>query len=252
MNCRDTQNLLDGYFDGELDLIRNLEIERHLQACPVCTQIQQNNQALRLAINDDSLYFNAPAKLRTRVRLAVREVDKGEPQRGVLSWRWLSVAASVAFVALLIWAFISIPSRPAADDLLAQEVVSGHIRSLMANHLTDVPSSDNHTVKPWFDGKLDFAPPVTDLTAQGFPLVGGRLDYLGNKSVAALVYQRRQHFINLFIWLSNDISESGNKMMTRQGYNLIRWNKSGMTFWMVSDLNLSELQQFAQVVQNPN
>ncbi|MBA3356983.1 MAG: anti-sigma factor [Pyrinomonadaceae bacterium] len=121
----------------------------------------------------------------------------------------------------------------------------------MANHLTDVPSSDQHTVKPWFDGKLDFAPPVTDLTAQGFPLVGGRLDYISNRPVAALVYQRRQHFINLFIWLSTNDSESGNKIMTRQGYNLIRWNQSGMTYWAVSDLNLNELQEFAQAVQNP-
>lgn len=252
MNCRDNQNLLDGYLDGELDLVGHLEIERHLQDCHNCAQIQQNDQVLQLAINDGSLYFNAPANLQKRVRLAVRKAGKGEPQRGVLSWRWLSVAASAAVVALIIWAIISIQSRPAADDLLAQEVVSGHVRSMMANHLTDVPSSDNHTVKPWFDGKLDFAPPVTDLTAQGFPLIGGRLDYIGNKPVAALVYQRRQHFINLFIWLSNENSESGNKMMTRQGYNLIRWNKSGMTFWIVSDLNLSELQQFAQVVQNPN
>jgi len=115
-----------------------------------------------------------------------------------------------------------------------------------------VLSSDRHTVKPWFEGKLDFAPPVTDLTKQGFPLVGGRLDYLGSRSVTALVYQRRQHFLNLFIWPANDTMESGNKMMTRQGYNVIRWTQAGMIFWLVSDLNLSELQQFAEVVQNPS
>ena len=250
MNCQDTQNLLDGYFDGELDLIGNLEIERHLQDCQNCAQVQQNIQALHSAIKDESLYFKAPANLQKRVRLAVREAGKGEPQRGVLSWRWLSVAASVALVGLIIWAIVSIQPRPAADDLLAQEIVSGHIRSLMANHLTDMPSSNNHTVKPWFDGKLDFAPPVADLTAQSFPLIGGRLDYIGNKAVAALVYQRQQHLINLFIWLSNDQAGSGNKMITRQGYNLIHWDKSGMSFWAVSDLNLSELQEFAQALQN--
>lgn len=252
MDCREIQNLLDGYFDGELDLVGNLEIERHLQDCPVCTQIYQNQKALRSAIKDDSLYFNAPANLHRRVRVAMRETSKDKTRQGIFSWRWVYVAASVAFAALIILGFVLIQSRPAADDLLAQEVVSGHVRSMMANHLTDVPSSDNHTVKPWFDGKLDFAPPVSDLTAQGFSLIGGRLDYIGNKPVAALVYQRRQHFINLFVWLSTDESESGNKMMTRQGYNLIRWNKSGMTFWAVSDLNLNELQQFVQAVQNPN
>jgi anti-sigma factor RsiW len=252
LECRDTQNLLDGYGDGELDLVRTLEIERHLQECPVCTQIQQNNQALRSALKETSLYFKAPTNLQKRLRGASRAAIQEVPRYRVSSWRGVSVAAARACVALLMWVLISIPSRPAADDLLAQEVVSGHIRSLMANHLTDVPSSDTHTVKPWFDGKLDFAPPVTDLTKQGFPLVGGRLDYLGSKAVAALVYQRRQHFINLFIWPSNDIAESGNKMMTRQGYNVIRWNQSGMTFWMVSDLNLSELQQLAEVVQNPS
>ena len=250
MNCQETQNLLAGYFDGELDLVRSLEVERHLQACSVCTRVHQKNQVLRLAIADDSLYFKAPANLQKRVHSAVCVTNKDAPRQVFWSWRWLS--ASIAFAALIIWVFILIQSRPAADDLLAQEIVSSHVRSMMANHLTDVPSSDNHTVKPWFDGKLDFAPPVTDLAAQGFPLVGGRLDYIGNKTVAALVYQRRQHFVNLFVWLSNDDSENGNKMMSRQGYNLTRWNKSGMAFWAVSDLNLIELQKFAQVVQNPN
>jgi anti-sigma factor RsiW len=252
LDCRDTQNLLDGYGDGELDLVRTLAIERHLQDCPVCTQIQQNNQTLQSALKETSLYFKAPTNLHKRLRGASREAIQEVPRYRVSSWRGASVAAASACVALLMWVLISLPSRPAAEDLLAQEVVSGHIRSLMANHLTDVPSSDHHTVKPWFDGKLDFAPPVTDLTKQGFPLVGGRLDYIGSKSVAAVVYQRRQHFLNLFIWPSNDSAESGNKMMTRQGYNVIRWNQSGMTFWLVSDLNLSELQQFAEVVQNPN
>lgn len=250
MNCRDTQNLLDGYCDGELDLVRTLDIERHLQECPGCTQIQQNNQALHAALKDTSLYFKAPPNLHKRLRGASREALKEVPRYRVSSWWGASVAAVSACVALLMWVMSSMPSRPAADDVLAQEVVSSHIRSLMVNHLTDVPSSDTHMVKPWFDGKLDFAPPVTDLTTQGFPLVGGRLDYIGNKSVAALVYQRRQHFINLFIWPANDASEGGNKMMTRQGYNVIRWNQSGMTFWLVSDLNLSELQQFTEVVQN--
>lgn len=251
MNCQDTQNLMNGYTDGELDLIKNVEIEQHLQACQACVRDHRNHQSLRSAINDDSLYFKAPVNLRKRVMLAVREANGDEPRSRFFSWRWLSVAASAALVAIIIWSFVSMQSNPTTENLLAQEVVSSHVRSLMANHLTDVPSSDQHTVKPWFDGKLDFAPPVADLTAQGFPLVGGRLDYISNRPVAALVYQRRQHFINLFIWLSTKDAESGNKIMTRQGYNLSRWNKSGMTYWAVSDLNLSELQEFARALQNP-
>ena len=252
MDCRDTQNLLDAYGDGELDLASTLDIERHLQGCSACTQRQQNYHALQAALTEPSLYFTAPTHLHKRWRGAAREAIPSVSRYPVSVWRGASVAAASACVVLLMWVLLWPPMRPAPDELLAQEVVSGHIRSLMANHLTDVPSSDQHTVKPWFEGKLDFAPPVTDVTKQGFPLVGGRLDYLGSKAVAALVYQRRQHVINLFIWPATDLADSGTKMMTRQGYNVMRWTQAGMSFWLVSDVNLSELQQFAEVVQNPS
>jgi anti-sigma factor RsiW len=137
---------------------------------------------------------------------------------------------------------------PNQDALLVQEVQTAHVRSLITSHLTDVNSSDQHTVKPWFSGKLDFSPPVTDLASQGYPLQGGRLDYLNNRSVAALVYQRNKHLINLFIWPSTDGNQAP-RISTYNGYHLMHWSQSGMNYWAVSDLSLSELQSFVQLVQ---
>jgi anti-sigma factor RsiW len=249
MSCQDAQGLMNGYVDGELELTGTLEIERHMQDCQVCAMAYQNHRALRSAIGNGSFYYSAPANLQKRVTTAVRKANAERPRRAVLPWRWAVAAAAVALIAIVTWGAYSIVQRSSTDDLLAQEIVSGHVRSLMANHLTDVPSSDHHTVKPWFAGKLDFSPPVIELAENGFSLIGGRLDYIGNRPAAALVYQHRQHLINLFVWQSTDNSDSENKALTRQGYNLIRWKKSGLVYWAVSDLNSGELQEFAQAVQ---
>ena len=152
--------------------------------------------------------------------------------------------------AIVLAAFLLLRPSASSEDLFAKEIVSAHVRSMMTdNHLTDVISTDQHTVKPWFEGKLDFAPLVVDLASRGFTLKGGRLDYIGNRPVAALVYQRRQHAINLFIFPSDE-SETGNKMLARQGFNLVHWDKGGMAFWAVSDMNLAELQEFAQAIRD--
>jgi anti-sigma factor RsiW len=119
----------------------------------------------------------------------------------------------------------------------------------MADHLTDVASSDQHTVKPWLDAKLDFAPPVPDLSSQGFPLIGGRLDYLDSRSVAALVYQKRKHFINLFIWPTTPTDSTGQTMVEREGYHLVHWSDGDFTYWAVSDVNINDLQSFKQLFE---
>ena len=252
MNCKVAQNLIDGYVDGELDLVRNLEIERHIQGCALCAQGYENHQMLRNAIKTGSLYFKAPDNLQRRIRLSLRK--DAEPRailRALPKW-WFNIAAPMAAAAVIVLALVPFLRSPSVDDLLAREVISSHVRSLMASHLADVPSSDQHTVKPWFAGKLNFSPPVEDLAKQGFSLIGGRLDYVDNRPVAALIYQRQKHFINLFIWPSESDSDVGTKTVSRQGYNLSHWTKSGMTYWAASDLNNVELQQFVQLVQNQN
>lgn len=263
MNCQETQELLPGYIDDELDLRSSLELEQHAQTCPSCARALAAQQALHAALNNGALYFKAPAQLHARVQASVRAQagdetreaaraearDKARPH--LTTWRWLPAGLSFALLAVMIGSLALMRSSPTTDEQLAREVVASHVRSLMATHLTDVTSTDQHTVKPWFDGKLDFAPMVTDLAAQGFPLVGGRLDYINNRPVAALVYQRRQHFINLFVWPAADATEHAPQVAVRQGYNLIHWTRAGMSYWAVSDLNLSELQTFAQALQNP-
>jgi anti-sigma factor RsiW len=250
MNCSNTQNLIDAYVDRELDLERNLEIERHLEDCALCSQACEDHQALRDAISASSLYFKSSANLRKRVQSSLRKASRAETARNFVPSRWLTLAASLATVVVVTWSVIHVFSVPSSDDLLTHEVLSSHQRSLMANHLADVSSSDQHTVKPWFAGKVDFSPPVEDLTKQGFPLIGGRLDYLENRPVAALVYQRHKHVINLFIWPSASESDVPTKAVSRQGYNLFHWTQSHMTYWASSDLDKSELQEFVKQVQD--
>lgn len=249
MSCQETHELIHGYVDGELDLPKSIAIEEHLRNCHECTQTYKGIRSLRAAIGDDALRFQAPEDFAARLRSALRSESKSDRQPGFLRLRWLLAGASLVGAVIAIWAIASIITRPSAGDVLAQEIVSSHVRSLMADHLTDVPSSDQHTVKPWFDGKLDFSPPVKDLSKQGFSLNGGRLDYIGNRPVAALIYQRRQHSINLFVWPSTGAGDVTEKVSVRQGFNLVRWADGGMTYWVVSDLNLAELQQFVQLLQ---
>jgi anti-sigma factor RsiW len=250
MDCKETQNLIDAYTDGELDLVRNLEIDRHLEQCALCSESYKNHQALRNGLKSAALYYSFPAALQSRIQSSVRKAAKAEAAPRVPPWRWVGVAASMAVAALVALVFVPLLRGPSSDDPLTSEVLSSHVRSLMANHLADVASSDRHTVKPWFAGKLDFSPLVEDFAKQGFPLVGGRLDYLENRPVAALVYERRKHLINLFVWPSDSESDVPTKTVSRQGYNLFHWTQSHMTHWAASDLDKNELQEFVKLVQD--
>lgn len=250
MICHEARKLIHPYLDGELDLVRSLEIEAHLHDCRTCAQAYNELLSLHSAVSDTALLFEPPALLRNRVRSAVRDESQVMNRSSRLSWRWMIPAVSFAVLVIVAWAVLALLSRPSTSDLMAQEIVSSHVRSLMEQHLTDVPSSDQHTVKPWFDGRLDFSPPVKDLASAGFSLVGGRLDYIGNRPVAALVYQHRQHYINVFVWPSTGASDTSERALVRQGYNLINWTKSGMNYWATSDLNLADLQQFVQLLEN--
>ncbi len=252
MTCQESQGLVHAFIDGELDLLKSMEIEGHLKDCQICLPEYNAQQKLRTAIKAASLFENAPAGLRTRVGKIPGTAGGATSLHRVLPFGWNGIGSALAVVALVLWSLALILFTPSRDDMLTQEVVSSHVRSLMGNHLTDVPSSDQHTVKPWFNGKVDFSPQVSDLTQQSFLLIGGRLDYIGSRPVAAVVYQRKKHYINLFVWPAETGSDTGEKTSTHGGYSIVRWTKSGLTFWAVSDIALSELQEFARATQNPS
>ncbi|HEV2435087.1 MAG TPA: anti-sigma factor [Verrucomicrobiae bacterium] len=243
MNCEQARLLMDSYADGELDATGILELEKHLHDCPACALAFCNVQNLKKSLKQDSLFFSAPEELRQKLKAELRL--PAESRRPFWTGNWLVTATTgIAVICLALWLSLAL-TRPSPQRQLAQEIVSSHIRSLMANHEMDVASSDQHTVKPWFDGKLDFSPPVKDLAPQGFPLIGGRLDYLGNRAVAALVFHRYKHVINLFIWPTNESDSKPAVPAPINGYNVIHWSRGGMTFWAVSDLNEEELMEFA-------
>jgi len=248
VNCPQAQALLHPHQDGELDAANTWQIEQHLAECPYCFGALRTLDATRFVLRQEGLRYQAPPSLRRAVLRAAQEAAKGSSAPVTLRTRWQLAAVAAASLAagILATAFwIHLPSHDDENALLA-EITSSHVRSLMAGHLTDVSSSDRHTVKPWLDERLDFAPPVKNLADAGFPLIGGRLDYLAGRPVAALVYGRQKHLINFFVWPAEYAPASPvPSTAEHKGYHIMQWQAGDMALCAVGDVNESELREFA-------
>jgi len=242
MDCTLHRHLLEAYLDGELGFERTLEAEAHLASCPECASEVQSWKDIRMTIHGSDLYHRAPARLEAKLR---KLLPQARIQKAPWFQRSVWAAGGAAFAtAVLLISFVTM--RPAGPSA-ANEIVASHIRSMMADHLMDVVSTDQHTVKPWFEGKLDFAPPVQDFTADGYPLAGGRLDYIENRKVGVLIYHRALHIINVYVCPAEGKEGSALSTQTINGYNVVSWTKNGFEFHAVSDLNTAELRDLAQL-----
>ncbi|HTP95103.1 MAG TPA: anti-sigma factor [Burkholderiales bacterium] len=242
MDCNESRKLLDAYADDELDAPSASRVEAHLRDCAPCRDALAARASLRAALKQ-AAYFDAPAGLAAHIRRSLPAGDRRWHPRALVPFAARFAPAAVALV-FATWVGLLYLWPPGAEEQLTREIVDGHVRSLMASHLADVASSDQHTVKPWFSGKLDFSPPVNDFAASGYALTGGRLDYIGGRAVAALVYRHRQHVINLFVWPDPAQADAPPALASSQGFHLARWRKDGMSFRAVSDMNEAELNGF--------
>jgi anti-sigma factor RsiW len=253
MNCAESEIMLHALIDRELDASHACDVETHLTSCASCAEELRAFRAIRAAMHATSLKEAAPAYLRSRIEamlplpsarvIAPRKFF--QPSRRTFFGGFaVGTALSAAMTASLVLMVV----RSDQNQQVADEVVSAHIRSLQAGHLLDVETSDQHTVKPWFNGKVDVAPPVIDLTAQGFTLLGGRLDYIDGEPVASVVYQRRKHVINVFVAQRLGAKHASAITATIQGYNVRHWSEEGLDFWAVSDLAGDELDEFVQKI----
>jgi anti-sigma factor RsiW len=261
MDCSEARVLLAGYVDGELPTPECSRLDAHVAGCPGCRRERSVQAFIHLELRREARRFPAPSALQRRLRALAEAARVEDGHSFARRWsarlgafwaqsgaRLAAPTAGLALAALLSANVVLLSSLPSKEDALAAEVVGSHVRALMGARSIDVASSDRHTVKPWFAGKLDFSPPVSDLAAEGFALVGGRLDYVDEQPVAALVYQRRKHVIDVFIWPAPGASSAPAASVARRGYNLLHWVKFGMNYWIVSDLESEELKQLERLL----
>ena len=240
MTCNEADILLHALIDDELDAGHAREVENHIATCARCTAALKTYREMHAAIAAAEMRFTAPAHLRQRIEAAIPQA-RGTSRRSLLA----GFAMGSAVSAIAATGIVAIVLRNHDEQRIASEIVSAHLRSLQAGHLTDVLSTDQHTVKPWFNGRLDVSPPVIDLTALGFTLIGGRLDYIDGRAIGAVVYKRRAHVINLFVAQTPNATHSPARTEDVQGFNIRRWRDHGLNFWAVSDLNADELAEFS-------
>jgi anti-sigma factor RsiW len=241
MTCDEFKQQSQEYLDTRLKVDDAARVEDHAKNCPACARELANAKTLSSAVRNPRLVYKAPDALKRRIEVLGRA-----PVRPRRIWP-LALAASIAIVATAGWTFYRMAIN-APDESTTRDVVASHIRSLMADHIADVASTDKHTVKPWFNGKLPFSPHVDDFAAKGFALTGGRLDYVADTPVAALIYQRRKHVINVFTWPAGENS-SASSVSVRRGYNVLHWMGNGMQYWAVSDLNATELAELKTLIE---
>jgi len=250
--CPDKALLLEALFDGELDAVHAAEMEAHMAGCADCRAAFADLGAMRMLLRAPGVRETAPTRLTASLASVLAPTGAAPANDDVVvsaARRRAPRAAFAGALAVAACVVLAVFVEPALRGAgVEEELVAGHVRSLQASHLIDVATSDQHVVKPWFDGKLDFAPPVIDLAQQGFPIVGGRLDYIDHRAVAAVVYRRGRHLINLFIWPSDRAPPAGKH--TVDGYTLLDWSKGGMTYWAVSDVNPNDLVQFESLHQS--
>jgi anti-sigma factor RsiW len=250
LNCEFAQTTVHAHFDGELDALRSADFEDHLEICTECKAELKGISALHKRLQQSDLFEQASPHLVGRIHKQISGEATGirtnilTVRRPFLVSAFGALAAAAASIAIVLLVF-----QPHNQEMrIAVELIDAHVRSLQPGHLTDVLSTDQHTVKPWFDGKLDFIPPVFDFSQQGFPLVGGRLDIIDGRNIAALVYSRRKHFINVFVWPYQEKESNLASSGSRQGYNWLRWHAGDMEFCLVSDASATDLGELKDLI----
>ena len=244
MNCNETAALLPTYSDGELDPVQCAEVDKHLLGCVECAARRDEHVALGARIRRDVPYFAAPPSLRSRLDVLLA---KPRPPRLRDRWRWLGAGALAGSMAtVLAWFMGSAVLEWREGTDLATEAVANHVRATLSNHAIEVASSDRHTVKPWLSARLDYSPPVQDLSGEGFPLTGGRIDYLDRHAVATLVYRYREHVIDVFVRpaSASAVRSSRAPVTSVRGFNVVRAGGAGMEWMAVSDTSAEVLTAF--------